>query len=71
MRAAVTLIVAGGGVAFYALASSVFGDGYIGMPKHAVAFPIGIAAETIGVFWILGRYGVTQSKKYIFPVTTG
>lgn len=48
-RGAMTMQVTGASVAFYALFSSVFGDGYIEIIKHAVAFPLGLTFQLVSL----------------------
>ena len=52
------LIALGGSVMFYSIFSSVFGDGYTEIPKHAVGFTVGLAFQvsgliTFGVSWFM------------------
>jgi len=46
---ALAMLALGGGTVFYSIASSVFGDGYIGVPKHAICFSVGIAFQLAGL----------------------
>jgi hypothetical protein len=45
---AVALMAAGGLTSLYATASSVFGDGYYDLPRHAVGIGVGLAAQATG-----------------------
>jgi len=47
------MIGLGGIVTLYAIASSVFGDGYADIQKHAVAFMIGISFQLGGILVVL------------------
>lgn len=47
-RLSFALIGLGGGVVFYSIFSSVFGDGYVEFQKHAVAFLIGLSFQITG-----------------------
>lgn len=50
-RARLALMLLGGGAGLYALFSSVFGDGYIEMAKHAVIFGVGLVFQCVAVGW--------------------
>lgn len=52
-RAQLAFLLLGGAVVFYALFSSVFGDGYIEMAKHAVAFGVGLVFQCVAAAWWL------------------
>jgi len=62
-RAALVMTAFGSLTALYALASSVFGDGYWEIAKHAVAFPLGAAFALAGLGTLaslrIARRGVT------------
>lgn len=47
--AALTLVTLGGAVGVYALLSSVFGDGYFDMARHAILLLIGVALQLGGI----------------------
>lgn len=42
---------------FYSVFSSIFGDGYTEIPKHAVGFTIGLAFQVSGLINFLAQYG--------------
>lgn len=43
------LIALGGSVMFYSVFSSIFGDGYAEIPRHAVGFTVGLAFQVSGL----------------------
>ena len=51
-RAAYMLLGLGGMVMFYSLFSSVFGDGYVEVPRHAVGLLVGLYAWLTGLLWL-------------------
>jgi hypothetical protein len=64
----VLMIVFGGLVAFYSIFSSVFGDGYVDLHKHAVGFLVGIALQLAAIIvllagWLLRYLPLPNSRK--------
>jgi len=60
------MILLGGLFSFYALFSSVFGDGYVDMQKHAVGFLVGLAFQLTGVTflsvtWLIDRRPIRRT----------
>ena len=51
-KAALTLIALGGVVGFYAILSSVFGDGYFDTARHAILLLVGLALQLGGIVTI-------------------
>ena len=49
------LVAAGGGIVFYALISSVFGDGFMEISKHATALSMGLFIQVCAIALLLGR----------------
>ena len=66
LRGLLFLASLGGLTCGYAVLSSVFGDGYIEMQKHAVLFLPGLLAVLVAVlsyvFWLLGC--MTRESKF-------
>ncbi|MES2817364.1 MAG: hypothetical protein V4812_00055 [Pseudomonadota bacterium] len=56
-RAIAAMLGLGGVVGFYALVSSVFGDGYIELQKHAVALPLALIFQSVGLLWGVFAWG--------------
>lgn len=63
-RARRAFMLLGVGVAWYGLFSSVFGDGYIEMAKHAVVFTLGVGFQALAVvWWAIDRVVVGRGAK--------
>lgn len=54
-RSVAALFALGGVVSFYALISSVFGDGYIELQKHAVGFGVALMFQWVAFCWLIVR----------------
>lgn len=61
-RSVIAMIGLGGVTTLYAIAASVFGDGYIDVQKHAVAFMIGIAFQVSGAAFALICFGLGHTR---------
>lgn len=48
-RLILAMIAVGGGTTIYTIASSVFGDAYVEIPRHAMVFMIGAAFQICGI----------------------
>lgn len=61
MRGGATMLMLGAVLCVYALASSIFGDGYADFPKHAVGMYVGLAYQCVGVLLVL--HGMWQGRR--------
>jgi hypothetical protein len=58
------MIGLGGVVTFYSIFSSVFGDGYSALPKHAVLFLEGVSFQLAGLFLMLMYWAKERISAY-------
>lgn len=56
----VLMILFGSAVSFYSIFSSVFGDGYVDLQKHAVGFLVGIAFQVAALVLLLAGWLVNR-----------
>lgn len=53
MKSAITCLCLGGFIVFYSIATTVFGDGYAEVPKHAMLTNLGLFVQLAGVLFYL------------------